>query len=115
MLAIGLPAAARGDAGTLDVTTLRLRLKDTPAIGLIGKFRLKSEIADMVGDLAALHAGRPGQTLEAIHTRYRALVVRVVGLPEQGDAPLAQDLNSSTEHLWATLADPGQVASLAKS
>ena len=114
-LVLGLPAAARGDAGTLDVATLRVRLKDTPAIGLVAKLRLKSEIEDLVSDLAAFHAGRGAPTLDALHARYRGLVVRVVALLEQGDAPLALDLTASTDHLWATLADPGQFASLAKS
>jgi hypothetical protein len=114
-LLLALPGAARGDDGTLDVATLRVRLKDTPAIGLIAKLRLKSEIESLIGDLATLHAGRGTQTLDAIHARYRGLVVRVVGQLEQGDVPLAHDLSASTDHLWATLADPGQFASLAKS
>ena len=113
-LAVGLPAA-RADEGTLDVATLRVRLKDTHAIGLIAKLRLKSEIEDLMGDLAAFHAGRAAQSLAALHARYRGLVVRVVGLLEQGDAPLAHELTASTDHLWATLADPGQFASLAQS
>ena len=33
MLAVGLPAPAPADDGTLDVVPLRVRLKDTPAIG----------------------------------------------------------------------------------
>jgi hypothetical protein len=114
-LMLALPAAARGDGGGLDVATLRVRLKDTPAIGLLAKLRLKSEIEDLLEDLAAFHAGRGSATLEALHARYRALVVRVAGLLEQGDAPLARQLTASTDHLWATLADPGQFASLAKS
>lgn len=115
MLAVGLPAAARADDGTLDVVTLRVRLKDTPAIGLVAKLRLKSEIEDLMGDLATFHAGRAAQSLDALRARYRGLVVRVVGLLEQGDAPLAHELTASTDHLWATLADPGQFASLAQS
>ena len=112
--AVALPATARADGG-LDVATLRVRLKDTPAIGLIAKLRLKSEIEDLMGDLAAFHAGRAVQGLDALHARYRGLVVRIAGLLEQGDAPLAHELTASTDHLWATLADPGQFASLAKS
>jgi hypothetical protein len=114
-LVLGLAAAARADGGTLDVATLRVRLKDTPAIGLIAKLRLKSEIEDLLGDLAAYHAGHPTKSLDELHTRYRNLVVRVVGQLEHGDGALAHDLTESTDHLWATLADPGQFASLAKS
>jgi len=115
MLVAAPPAHAGTNDGTLDVPTLRVRLKDTPAIGLIAKVRLKGEIEDLMGDLAAFHAGRAPQSLDSLHERYRTLVVRVVGMLEHGDAALAHDLDASTDHLWATLTDPGQFASLAKS
>ena len=115
VLVFALPAAARSDDGALDVATLRVRLKDTPAIGPFEKLRLKSEIEHLVSDLAAVHAGRATATLERLHARYSDLVVRVIALLEQGDASLAHDLTASTDHLWATLADPQQFASLAKS
>ncbi len=66
-------------------------------------------------DLAAFHGGRATETLDGLHARYRDLVLRVIVLLEQGDASLAHDLTVSTDHLWTTLADPGQFASLAKS
>jgi hypothetical protein len=113
-LVLGLPDAARSDGGTLDVATLRVRLKDTPAIGPIAKLRLKSEIEDLVGDLTAFHAGRGTETLEGLHLRYRELVLRVIALLEQRDASLAHDLTASSDQLWTTLADPRQFASLAK-
>ena len=114
-LVLGLPAAARSDGGALDVATLRVRLRDTPAIGPVTKLRLKSEIEDLVSDLAAFHAGRATETLEGLHARYCDLVLRVIALLKQGDASLAHDLTVSTDQLWATLADPGQFASLAKT
>jgi hypothetical protein len=114
-LVLALPAPARSDGGALDVPTLRVRLKDTPAIGPLAKLRLKSEITDLMHDLAAFHSGHTTETLEELHARYRDLVLRVIALLEQGDVPLAHDLTASTDHLWTTLADPGQFASLAKS
>ena len=114
-LVLGLPTVARSDGSALDVATLRVRLKDTPAIGPVAKLRLKSEIAHLMSDLAAFHAGRSTETLNALHVRYCDLVLRVVALLEQGDASLAHDLAVSTEHLWTTLADSRQFASLAKS
>ena len=113
-LVLGLPAAARGDGSALDVATLRVRLKDTHAIGPVAKLRLKSEIGDLVSDLAAFHAGRGSETLEELHVRYRDLVLRVVALLQQDDASLAHDLTVSTDDLWTTLADPRQFASLTK-
>src|SRR5262245_26892485 len=114
-LVIGLPTMARSDGGALDVVALRVRLKDSPALGPLAKLRLKSEIERFVSDLASFHAGRATETLDGLHARYRNLVVRVIALLEPGDASLAHDLTVSTDHLWATLADPGQFASLAKS
>src|SRR5262245_6218978 len=114
-LVLGLPAAVRSDVGALDVATLRVRLKDTPAIGPVAKLRLKSEIEHLVNDLAAFHAGRGTETLDGLHARYRDLVLRVIALLEPGDASLAHDLTVSTDQLWATLADPGQFALLARS
>src|SRR5262249_31697941 len=113
-LVLGLTATARSDDGALDAT-LRVRSKDTSAIGPVTKLRLKSEIEDLVSDLAALHAGHATETLDGLHARYRDLVLRVIALLEQGDASLAHDLTVSTDHIWATLADPGQFTSLAKS
>jgi len=114
-LVLGLPAAARSDGGALDVVSLRVRLKDTPAIGLVAKLRLKSEIDHLMSDLAAFHGGRSTETLDGLHARYDELVLRVTALLEQGDASLAHDLTVSAEHLWTTLADSRQFASLAKS
>jgi hypothetical protein len=114
-LVLGLPAAAHSDDGALDVATLRVRLKDTHAIGLVEKLRLKSEIEDLVNGLAAFHAGHATETLDGLHARYRDLVFRVTALLEHGDASLAHDLTASSDHLWTTLADPGQFAALTKS
>ena len=114
-LVLALPAPARSDDGELDVATLRVRLKDTPAIGPLAKLRLKTEIEDLMHDLAAFHSGHGTETLEELHARYCDLVLQVVALLEQGDVSLAHDLTASTDHLWTTLADPGQFASLAKS
>ena len=65
--------------------------------------------------LAAFHAGRATATLDELHARYRDLVLRIIALLEQSDASLAHDLTAASDHLWATLADPGQFASLTKS
>jgi hypothetical protein len=114
-LLLGLPAAAHSDSGALDVASLRVRLKDTRAIGVVAKLRLKSEIEHLMSDLAAFHAGRATETLDGLHARYSDLVLRVIALLEQGDASLAHDLTVSTDHLWTTLADSRQFAALVKS
>jgi hypothetical protein len=94
---------------------LERREADPPAIGSLAKLRLKSEIEHLMRDLAAFHAGRGTETLDGLHARYRDLVPRLIALLEQHDAALAHDLTVSAGPLWATLADPGQFASLMKS
>jgi hypothetical protein len=89
-------------------------LKDTPAIGLISELRLKSEIEDLVSDLAAYPAGRPTSRIDELNTRYCDLVVRVVRQLQHGDGALAHGLTESINHLWAPLADPEQFTLLAK-
>jgi hypothetical protein len=92
------------------------READTTAIGPVAKLLLKREIEHLMRDLAAFHAGRAIETLDWLHAAgYRGLVPRVIALLEQHDAALAHDLTVSADHLWATLADPGQFASLMKS
>src|SRR5262249_14292020 len=114
-LVLGLPAAAHSDDGALDVATLRIRLKDTHAIGLVEKLRLKSEIEDLVNCLVAIHTWHATDTLAGRHPPHSDLLFRVAQLLEHGDASLAHDLTASSDHLWTTLADPGQFAALTKS
>jgi hypothetical protein len=87
---------------------------DPPGIAPAAKLRLRSEIERLMHDLAAFHAGSTTETLDGLHARYRDLVPRVIALLEQHDAALAHDLTVSADPLWATLADPGQFASLMK-
>jgi hypothetical protein len=63
--------------------------------------------------------GLLGGVIEDAHRRPGEPVADLLHIARQGvhlfDASLAHDLTAASDHLWATLADPGQFASLAKS
>jgi hypothetical protein len=110
-----LAMAPRAHAAELDVATLRARLHDTAAIGLVTKLALKRDIERLLGEIADFHAGRAATTLDAIHTEYRSLLEHTVHLLERGETDLARDLAESSDHLWNELTDPRSFAAIAKS
>lgn len=113
MTIIAMPRPAHG--ADLDVSTLRARLRQTPAIGLVAKLNLKHEIEQLIDGLAAYHAGRTRMSLAALHDTYSALVTRTVGLLENGETDLARDLTGSSERLWTELTDPDRFSALSES
>ena len=110
---LAMPRPARG--AELDVATLRVRLQDTAAIGLVTKLGLKHDIEQLIEALADLHAGRATTTLDALHAAFGALVVRTIALLEDGETDLAEALADSSEQIWSELADPDRFAALAES
>ncbi len=109
LLAVGAGSARAAD---LNVTTLRVRLHDTPAMGLVTKLGLRREIADLVRALAAFHEGRGERSLEVLHGTYTTLVAKTLQLLDGADTDLARDLASSRDRIWDELADPVRFAAL---
>src|SRR4029453_3380123 len=97
------PAAA---AAIGDLTALEKRLRDTSAIGLFTKLALKNEVDDLLERVRTFHEGRGGATLAKLRESYDLLVLKVVSLLQDKDAPLARDIFTSREALWNLLADP---------
>jgi hypothetical protein len=95
------PAAAIGD-----LIALEKRLRDTGAIGLFTKLALKNEVDDLLERFRTFHEGRGGATLAKLREGYDLLVLKVVSLLQDKDAPLARDIFTSREALWNLLADP---------
>jgi hypothetical protein len=110
-----LAMAPRAHAAELDVATLRARLHDTAAIGLVAKLALKRDIERLIGEIADFHAGRAAAPLDAIHAQYRSLLDHTIRLVERGETDLARDLAASSDHLWNELTDPRSFAALARS
>lgn len=110
-----LSSASPSPAGELNVATLRVRLHDTPAMGVVTKLSLRREIVVLIDALAAFHAGRSHTDLAALHATFAELVTKTVALLDGADAPLAHDLVASRERIWAELADPTRFAALDRS
>lgn len=96
------PAAA----AIVDLTGLETRLRETSAIGLFTKLKLKNEVDDLLERFRTFHEGRGGATLAKLRDSYNLLVLKVVSLLQDKDAPLARDIFTSREALWNLLADP---------
>jgi hypothetical protein len=107
------PAAAHGITAalaTLDLTALEQRLRDTHAIGVFTKLSLKNQVDDLLSQFKAFHGGQSKLTLADLRQRYELLLLKVVSLLQDGDAPLASAVSSSREAIWGILADPDKFA-----
>jgi hypothetical protein len=107
------PAAAHGSAAalpTLDLTALEQRLRDTHAIGVFTKLSLKNQVDDLLSQFKAYHGGQSKFTLADLRQRYELLLLKVVSLLQDGDAPLASAVSSSREAIWGILSDPDKFA-----
>jgi hypothetical protein len=93
-------------AAIVDLAALEKRLRDTSAIGLFTKLALKNEVDDLLERVRTFHEGRGGATLAKLRESYDLLVLKVVSLLQNKDAPLARDIFTSRETLWNLLADP---------
>jgi len=94
----------------IDVDELVDRLKDTDAIGLFTKLRLKNELDDLTDALEDhfREAGGSPPPPPRLRERYDLLVMKVLAVLEDGDPELSHDLYRSRHLLWRMLADPGR-------
>jgi len=109
------PAAPRSSspAGpTLDLASLEQRLRDTHAIGVFTKLSLKNQVDDLLAQFRAYHHGQTQPTLAELRQHYEVLLLKVVTLLQDGDAPLATAVSSSREAIWGILADPRKFAQI---
>jgi hypothetical protein len=93
-------------APTLSLADLVQRLRDTRAIGVFTKLSLKNQVDDLLGAFRDLYKGPNKQPPAQLRQQYDQLLVKVLGLLQQGDPPLAQAIASSREAIWSILADP---------
>ncbi len=108
----GQPRAAGNSAATLGLSDLEQRLRDTHAIGVFTKLSLKNQIDDLLDQLRAYRQKQTGASLPQLRQRYDALLEKVIGLLQSGDASLAKDISSSREAIWSLLTDPAAISKL---
>jgi hypothetical protein len=99
-------------AATLDLTSLQQRLRDTRAIGVLTKLSLKNQVDDLLDQLRAYHHGDRTASLADLQQRYNQLLLKVLGLLQNSDAPLAAAISSSRDAIWGILSDPDKFAKI---
>ncbi|HEV8530742.1 MAG TPA: hypothetical protein VGT00_04950 [Methylomirabilota bacterium] len=97
---------------TLDLKSLEKRLRETKAIGIFTKLSLKNQVDDLLDQFRAFHQGKGGTKLAELRQSYDLLMMKVLSLLQDSDAPLARDIVTSRETIWSLLADPAKFATL---
>lgn len=95
----------------LDVPTLKLRLRETSALGVFAKLELRSEMGDLMQQLRWHHQGSKKTSFAELRLLYDQFVLKVLSLIRDGDPPLARAIARSQESIWGVLADPDQFES----
>jgi hypothetical protein len=98
-------AAGPPASPALDLAGLEQRLRDTHAIGVFTKLSLKNQVDDLLGAFRTFHGGQTQPPLSELRQRYDLLLLKVLTLLQDDDAPLASAISASREAIWALLAD----------
>jgi hypothetical protein len=96
----------------LDLETLKIRLRETSAIGVFTKITLKNQVDDLLDQFRAHYQGRTKTSLAELRQAYDMLLLKVLSLLQDGDPPLARVIVASREAIWGILADPAKFATL---
>ena len=105
------PISTAAAAPTLDVDGLKARLKATKAIGVFTKLSLKGKVDDLMQQFTNHYQGKNPPIAE-LRQSYDLLMMKVLTLLQDGDAPLASAVVSSREAIWALLANEKTFAAL---
>lgn len=93
---------------SLELESLKRRLRETSAIGFFTKLSLKNQLDDLLEAFHAYHAGSHDISLPQLCERFNLLFLKILALLQDDDAALAQDLAASRYALWDLLSDPQQ-------
>jgi hypothetical protein len=88
----------------LDLAALKARLRETTAFGVLTKLALQNQMDDLLSQFRVLHEGAMG--VATLRAPFEALLAKVVGLLQEGDASLARAIAGSREAIWDVLSDP---------
>jgi hypothetical protein len=92
----------------VDLDVLEDRLKETKAVGVFTKLKLKGEITKLFNKVEAYHEGRSNLTIVQLREQFDLLYMKVVSLLQEKDQELHHQLCNSWDLIWATLEDPVQ-------
>jgi hypothetical protein len=99
------PNASQPPADTLDFTALGERLRATKAIGVLTKLSVKNQADDLLEQFRSYYKRQSTATLPDLHRAYDMLVLKLLSLLQDGDPPLATDINRSRTAIWDILSD----------
>jgi hypothetical protein len=101
--------ASRPAEAPLDFSGLETRLRQTKAIGVLTKVSVKNQADDLLDKFRAYHKQQRGsQPLTELRRAYDMLLLKLLSLLQDGDPPLAKDIDSSRAAIWDVLVDPGK-------
>lgn len=89
----------------VDLHTLAEGLKNSKAVGLVEKLRLKSSIDTLIDRFKAYHQGGRGFTLDQLQEQYDLLMMRIAQQLQDKDLPLHGQLCNAWGSIWAALQD----------
>jgi hypothetical protein len=89
----------------VDLDMLAQGLKDSSAVGMFEKLRLKSAIDDLIARMKAYHQGAKRFTLAELQEQYDLLMMRIAQQLQDKDLPLHGRLCNAWDSIWATLQD----------
>ena len=100
------PAAPQPSVATLDFTSLITRLRETKAISVFTKISVKNQSDDLLEKFRSYHRQQGAPTLSELRRSYDLLLLKLLSLLQDGDPPLAKDIDRSRAAIWEILADP---------
>lgn len=103
--ATALQACPTVKAEITDLDMLADGLKNSNAVGVFEKLRLKSSIDELIDRLKAFHAGRRSYSMDQLQEQYDLLMMRIARLLQDKDLALHGQLCNAWEPLWAQLQD----------
>lgn len=96
----------------LNLEALKMRLRETGAIGVFTKLALRNQLDDLLQQVRSHHLGGQKADVARLRPLYDQLVLKVLTLIRDGDPPLARTISASREAIWTILADPEQFAAV---
>jgi hypothetical protein len=88
-----------------DLDMLADGLKNSNAVGMFEKLRLKSSIDELLDRLKSFHAGKRSYSMDQLQEQYDLLMMRIARQLQDKDLALHGQLCNAWEPLWAQLQD----------
>lgn len=107
-----LQACPKVTAEIVDLHTLAEGLKNSGAVGLVEKLRLKSAIDQLIDRFKAYHQGGRGFTLPQLQEQYDLLMMRIARQLQDKDLPLHGQLCNAWGSIWTALQDRDRFAEM---